>query len=37
VAAGHGGSVELAAPAPDGSGARFVVRLPAMPVPALVS
>jgi signal transduction histidine kinase len=37
VAEGHGGSVELAAPDPDAPGARFVVRLPAMPVPALVS
>jgi signal transduction histidine kinase len=37
VAEGHGGSVELAAPDAASRGARFVVRLPAMPVPALVS
>jgi signal transduction histidine kinase len=37
VAQGHGGSVELAAGGPGATGARFVVRLPAMPVPALVS
>jgi signal transduction histidine kinase len=37
VAEGHGGRVELAAPAEGATGARFVVRVPAMPVPALVS
>jgi signal transduction histidine kinase len=37
VANGHGGSVELADPGPHATGARFVVRLPAMPVPALVA